>query len=55
VFDVPRDLEDHMVTHESWLKLIIVAGLYLSIQRVYAYVGHSYFIWNIHWHLHVSN
>jgi hypothetical protein len=37
VFDVPRDLEDHMVTHDSiWILLPA-----LSMQRVYAYIGHS--------------
>jgi hypothetical protein len=36
VFDVPRDLEDHMATHDSMWMLLPA----LSMQRVYAYIGH---------------
>ena len=37
VFDVPRDLEDHMATHDLiWILLPA-----LSMQRVCAYIGHS--------------
>jgi hypothetical protein len=52
VFDVPRDLEDHMATHDSiWILLPA-----LSMQRVYAYDRFQFsFIWNIHWHLYQTS
>jgi hypothetical protein len=52
VFDVPRDLEDHMATHDSiWMLLPA-----LSMQWVYAYDRFQFrFIWNIHWHLYPTS